>query len=89
MAVMMNRRAWMVGAGAAWLGAFAPHAVAAEAVVRRARAFLSGLIDPELDLLPEFRGSSTLGFITDYTADGKTVGFANVETTSLCVLALE
>ncbi len=29
------------------------------------------------------------GFITDYTADGKSVGFANVETTSLCVLALE
>lgn len=29
------------------------------------------------------------GFITDYTAAGKNVGFANVETTSLCVLALE
>jgi hypothetical protein len=29
------------------------------------------------------------GFITDYTADGKPIGFANVETTSLCVLALE
>lgn len=29
------------------------------------------------------------GFITDFTADGKNVGFANVETTSLCVLALE
>lgn len=29
------------------------------------------------------------GFITDYTAEGKNVGFANVETTSLCVLALE
>jgi 2-C-methyl-D-erythritol 4-phosphate cytidylyltransferase len=28
------------------------------------------------------------GFITDYTAEGKNVGFANVETTSLCVLAL-
>ena len=29
------------------------------------------------------------GFITDYQADGKSVGFANVETTSLCLLALE
>ena len=29
------------------------------------------------------------GIITDYTADGRRVGFANVETTSLAVLALE
>jgi hypothetical protein len=29
------------------------------------------------------------GFITDYTKEGKNLGFANVETTSLCLLALE
>ena len=29
------------------------------------------------------------GFITDYTKDGKNLGFANVETTSLCLLSLE
>lgn len=29
------------------------------------------------------------GFITDYTADGANVGFANVETTSLCWLAMK
>ncbi|MCD6048696.1 MAG: flp2 [Verrucomicrobia bacterium] len=29
------------------------------------------------------------GWITDYDATGKPIGFANVETTSLCILALE
>lgn len=35
------------------------------------------------------RQAASGGFITDYLADGRNRGFANVETTCLCLLALE
>ncbi len=66
------------------------------------------MLDPAMDLLHEYRGSSTYwlfhdavlnrllaqqardgGWITDYTASGKCVGLANVETTSLAILAID
>jgi len=56
---MMTRRAWMIAAGAAAMGWPEVPAAADDGVVRRARAWLAGMIDPELGLLPEFRGSST------------------------------
>jgi hypothetical protein len=51
-----------------------------------------GFVFPEADAVRKqmlARQHEDGGFITDYTADGANVGFANVETTSLCLLALE
>lgn len=56
---MLTRRTWMTSTGVVALRLFGAQAAVDDGLVRRARAFLAGLIDPELDLLPEFRGSPT------------------------------
>ena len=77
----------------------APAALERKPRITRGQSFLAGLLDPELDLLPEFHGSRTDwlcraqqskegGWITDYR-NGDPVGLANVETTCLALLALE
>lgn len=55
----------MVSTGVVALGLCGAQAAVDDGVVRRARAFLAGLIDPDLDLLPEFRGSPTFWLYHD------------------------
>lgn len=56
---MMTRRCWLGCVGAAGFGLLRAEERPSDPVVRRARTFLAEMIDPDLDLLPEFRGAAT------------------------------
>lgn len=67
---------------------YATYKLALALIASRRRAFPL----PEADAIRQHllqRQHRDGGFITDYSANGKNVGFANVETTSLCLMALE